>query len=201
MARAGAGQRNRLKCGAIFGRNAFPMPGGATHRLGIRVRQGRARGNVASDENPELLLKLELPSDPALLCVVRGAVQQLATVVGLPEGQCRSVILAVDEALANIICHAYQGRRGQPIELSCRLLGPDAAGRHRNRLEFLLVDQGRGVNPEELKGRPLDELRPGGLGTHFIREIMDEVQYQRTGNRNQLRLVKYLEGEKSRSNS
>ncbi len=147
---------------------------------------------MASDENEDLLLKLEVRSDPELLCVVRGAVQQLAEVAGLPEAECRSVTLAVDEALTNIIRHAYQGQRGRPIELFCRRLGPAAPGRHGTRLEFVLVDHGRGVDPAELRGRPLDELRPGGLGTHFIKEIMNEIEYERCGDCNRLRLVKCL---------
>lgn len=150
------------------------------------------RGNVASHENEGFLLTLEMPSDPELLCVVRGAVQQLAAVVGLSEEEGRSVTLAVDEALTNVIRHAYQDRRGQPIEISCRRLGAGAAGHPSPGLEFILVDRGRGVDPAELHGRPLEELRPGGLGTHFIQEIMDEVEYARTGGRNRLRLVKYL---------
>lgn len=156
---------------------------------------------MASDENEGLVLKLELHSDPEMLCVVRGAVQQLAEVAGLPEAECRSVTLAVDEALTNIIRHAYRGQRGRPIQLSCRYLGPAAPGRPQARLEFVLVDRGRGVDPAELRGRPLDEVRPGGLGTHFIREIMDEIEYERRGDCNWLRLVKYLTKQKSSETS
>ncbi len=156
---------------------------------------------MASDEDEYLLLELKVRSDPKLLCVVRGAVQLLAEVVGLPEAECRSVTLAVDEALTNIIRHAYQGQRGRPIELSCRCLGPAAPGRPQTRLEFVLVDHGRGVDPAELRGRSLDEVRPGGLGTHFIREIMDEIEYERRGDCNRLRLVKYLTKQKSSETS
>jgi len=149
---------------------------------------------AAGNENETLLLKVELRSDPEILSVVRSAVRQLATVVGLSERECRWVTLAVDEALANIIRHAYLNRRGQPIQLSCRRLGPRGSGRHHTRLEFILADRGRGVDPAELRARPLDDLRPGGLGMHFIGEIMDEVEYKRGAGRNQLRLVKYLTG-------
>jgi len=44
-----------------------------------------------------------------------------------------------------------------------------------------------------LRGRRLDEIKPGGLGLHFIRQSMDIVEYQRAGNTNQFRLVKYLQ--------
>jgi anti-sigma regulatory factor (Ser/Thr protein kinase) len=132
-------------------------------------------------------LKFELPSDPELLCAVRGAVMQLGTLGGFSEEDCRGVTLAVDEALTNIIRHAYDGKHDQPIWIECC--------REDDRLEFRLIDRGRAVRPEQLKGRPLDDVRPGGLGIHLIQGIMDEVEYTRVGDRNSLRLVKYLAAE------
>ena len=140
-------------------------------------------------------LKMELSSDPGLLRVVRSAVEQLAQELGLDEAECRRVTLAVDEAITNIIRHAYQNQPGQPIEITCSRHG--AGGDGPDRLEILLQDRGRAVDPSELHGRPLDEIRPGGLGLHLIREVMDEVEYQREGQTNQLRLVKYLRGKDS----
>jgi len=55
----------------------------------------------------DLLLKLELQSNPELLCAVRGAMERLTEKMGFPEPQCRSVTRAVDEAMTNIIRHAY----------------------------------------------------------------------------------------------
>jgi anti-sigma regulatory factor (Ser/Thr protein kinase) len=43
-----------------------------------------------------------------------------------------------------------------------------------------------------MKGRSLEEIRPGGLGLHFMRQSMDEVEFSRKKGKNQLRLVKYL---------
>ncbi len=132
----------------------------------------------------DFTLKLVLPGDPRLLSVVRSAVQQLATVVGFPGHECRAITLAVDEALTNIIRHAYQDQPEQTIELTCQ--------RHEDGLEFILVDYGRAVDPVKLRGRLRSEVRPGGLGTHIIKKIMDQVRYEKLPGRNQLRLVKYL---------
>ncbi len=132
-------------------------------------------------------LKLEWPSDPQLLGVVRSTVEQLARVAGFAEKESRSITLAVDEAITNIIRHAYEGRNDQDIELLCRS--------YLNRLEFLLSDHGRSVDPSELRGRALGEVRPGGLGTHIIAQVMDEVRYEPLPGRNQLLLVKYLRQE------
>lgn len=129
-------------------------------------------------------LKLELPSDPRLLSVVRSTVQQLATVAGFSAEECRSITVAVDEALTNIIRHAYQDRHDQMIDLVCQ--------RHDDGLEFVLTDHGQPVALGKLRSQPLGELRPGGLGTHIIQQVMDHVQYERLPDGNRLRLIKYL---------
>jgi anti-sigma regulatory factor (Ser/Thr protein kinase) len=131
-----------------------------------------------------LSLKLEVPSDPQLLSVVRSAVQQIAAVMGFADRDCRLITLAVDEALANIIRHAYGNRHDRPVEVHCRCRG--------SRLEFVLVDRGKSVKPEKLRGRELDDVRPGGLGVHLIAQIMDSVTYKPLRGRNELRLVKRL---------
>ena len=60
-------------------------------------------------------------------------------------------------------------------------------------LQILLCDQGPAVDPSKLRGRRLDEIKPGGLGLHFIRQSMDTVEYERVGSANRFRLVKYLQ--------
>jgi anti-sigma regulatory factor (Ser/Thr protein kinase) len=138
-----------------------------------------------------LLLKLQMHSDPKLLCVVRGALERLTEVLGFSASDCRSVTRAVDEALTNIIRHCYGGRLDQPIEISCKRIprqAPLAGG-----LEILLSDRGPAIDPAKLRGRRLDEIKPGGLGLHFIRQSMDTVEYQRTGGVNRFRMVKYFQ--------
>src|SRR5438105_13136397 len=70
-----------------------------------------------SNSDGSLLLRLELPSNPALLCAVRGAIERLTESFGFSPEECRAVTRAVDEALTNIIRHAYGGRADRPIEL------------------------------------------------------------------------------------
>ena len=65
-----------------------------------------------------LLLTLKFQSDPKMLCVVRGALGQLTEMLGLSPEACRAVVLAVDEALTNVIRHAYLGQTDKPVELS-----------------------------------------------------------------------------------
>ena len=138
------------------------------------------------------LLRLELPSNPEILCVVRSAVMRLTEEMGFPAEECRGLTRAVDEALANIIRHAYDSRPEQPIELLCRRLQNRAGKKQRAGLEIVLVDHGAAADRKKLFGRSLDDVRPGGLGLHFIEDAVDVMQYTSHARRNQLRLVKYL---------
>jgi serine/threonine-protein kinase RsbW len=148
--------------------------------------------DVSLASNEGFLLKLELHSDPQLLCVVRGALERLTEVFGFSAPDRRSVTRAVDEALTNIMRHCYNGRTDQPIEVYCNRVKPRSPD-HADGLEILLCDQGPAIDPAKLRGRRLDEIKPGGLGLHFIRQSMDTVEYRRVGSTNQFRLVKYLQ--------
>ena len=143
------------------------------------------------------LLRLELPSNPEILCVVRSAMMRLTEELGFPAEECRGLTRAVDEALANIIRHAYDGRPGQPIELLCRRLQDRTGGKQREGLEIVLVDHGAAADRKKLCGRSLDDVRPGGLGLHFIQDGVDVMQYTSQARKNRLRLVKYLPTAKS----
>jgi len=126
-----------------------------------------------------------------MLCVVRNALSELTAKLGFSEPDCRAVVLAVDEALTNIIRHAYLGDPEQPIEASFRRIQAPQDGKSMDALEIVLEDSGV-TPPEKMCGRALDDVRPGGLGLHFIRESMDTVEFSRNNGRNQLRLVKIL---------
>jgi serine/threonine-protein kinase RsbW len=150
----------------------------------------------SSQLSRDLLLKIELLSDPKALYIVRGAVERLAETVGFAAAECRSVVRAVDEALTNIMRHCYCGRLDQPIELSFRRLRSRSKAGPKNGLEVLLCDRGPAVDQSKLRAQKTSELRPGGLGLPFIRQAMDSVGYERVGRTNRLRLIKYLPSEK-----
>ncbi len=141
----------------------------------------------------DLLLKLELRSDPSMLCVVRAAMEQLTEAFGFSAAECRSVTRAVDEALTNIMRHAYRGQVDRPIEVFCGRVTLRTGKEHGDGFEVLLSDEGPAVDPAKLRGRPLDEIKPGGLGLHFIRQSMDVVEFKRAKGKNQLQLIKYLQ--------
>lgn len=130
-------------------------------------------------------MRLEMSSDPRYLCAVRQMVVQLARAAGFPEGPAGKVALAVDEALTNVMKHGYDCRPDGPIWITFTPV-QDSAGRAGLRVE--VRDEARQVDPSDIKGRDLANIRPGGLGVHIIREVMDEVTYQR-GTPKGMRLV------------
>src|ERR1035441_4832920 len=129
-------------------------------------------------------LPIFMPSNPRFLPIVRAAVDELSLVFGLPEESSQGVTLAVDEALANIIRHAYKNRYDLQIELNCQ------AG--NDQIEFTLLDQGEPPDPARICGQPLDDVSLSGRGTHLIKMMMDEVTYECVPGGNQLTLIKRL---------
>lgn len=136
-------------------------------------------------------IELRIPSDPKLLKIIRASVLQLAEICGLAEDERNAVTLAVDEAVANIIKHTYSGEINKPIVIFFRI--------HSDRLQIVLRDFGEKLDLSKIKSRDLNDIRPGGLGVHFIKSAMDDVHYDNTLDvGNQLTLTKYLSRKKER---
>jgi len=124
-------------------------------------------------------------SDPRLLHVLRGVVRYRAQEAGFEEADAEALAMAIDEAASNVIRHTYGNRHEARLALEIRTY-PD-------RMEFVLEDSGPKVEPGEVQPRPLEDVRPGGLGTFFIKSFVDECSYEENfpaGNR--LKLVKYF---------
>jgi anti-sigma regulatory factor (Ser/Thr protein kinase) len=155
----------------------------------------------ASKVSRAFLLKLELRSHPSLLCVIRGALEPLMETIGFSPEHSRAIIRAVDEAVSNIMRHSYHGRLDQPIEMYCNRLQRRTNEETEQGVEILLFDCGPAVDTTKIQPRPLDEIRPGGLGLHIIRGSMDTVEYKRAGRLNRLRLVKYARASKGECGS
>ena len=152
----------------------------------------KSGGRLPKGFDSDTLVKLEMESNPECLCLVRATIERASEVLHFQDSETRAIVRSVDEALANVMRHAYKGVPGKPIEVVCRRMRSPGDGREPLGIEILLHDRGAKADPKKLKGRPLDEIRPGGLGLHFIRECMDVVEFSRKKGKNQLRLLKYL---------
>ena len=126
-----------------------------------------------------------VPSDPKYLSVVRDVTARIGHIDGLSDDVVEQIKLAVDEACANVIKHAYKGRTEMKITVKFKV--------GRGRFEVVIEDNGIKADPETVKGRSLEDVRPGGLGVHFIKRTFDVFEFdgkKKVGNR--LKLVKYL---------
>ncbi len=107
---------------------------------------------------------------------------------GLTEETVNDIHLAVDEACSNIIAHGYDGMPAGEMRLSLQF---DA-----DQVQVEITDQGRGFEPAEIPepdvDAPIEVREPGGFGWFLIQQVMDEVVYYRTDNRNRLILIKKI---------
>ena len=139
-------------------------------------------------------VEIRVSADPESLCIVRSAVHKAAETAGMEQRDVDAVILALEEALANAIRHSYGGPCAEPIVVTVKKIEPQL--KQPAALEIVVRDFGRQVDPTQIKGRNLDDVRPGGLGVHIIQSTMDIVEYscpQEGGM--QLRMVKNIEND------
>ena len=82
------------------------------------------------------------------------------------------LVLAIAEAAQNIVKHAYKDNQDSNdimvVKISCE----------DNKLQIAFYDMGTPVDPKKVKHREIDNIKPGGLGTFFIQEIMDAVEFK-----------------------
>ncbi len=124
---------------------------------------------------PDSAIRLELPSRPTYLCAVRCFVGEVCRRHSFTELQTSQIVLAVDEALANVMRHGYEGNGEGRIVVKVDPITDSAKG---PGLKFTMDDWGRQVDPASIKGRDLEDIRPGGLGVHIIRRVMDSAVYE-----------------------
>ena len=137
----------------------------------------------------DIRLAMEFAAQPDQLQSMRHRLSSALASFDLPPGLREQLVLAVNEACMNIIQHAYQGGADGSIRLSLQA--------KPQSLHFLLEDDAPCIDPAQVTPRDLADVRPGGLGVHFIREIMDEVRFHPChGWGNRLELVKRLDGDK-----
>ncbi len=108
--------------------------------------------------------------------------QEVSRQAGFNESERCDIMIAVDEALSNVMKHAYKGDPNGEVCLTCN------AG--DGSLEIELSDRGEPCEIGRLEAPPPDEMRVGGRGIYLIRSTMDEVEFERNGNRNFMRLRK-----------
>ncbi len=125
--------------------------------------------------------------------VMRNDIQQIPTLsewidmIGLPQELNMPVNLALEEAVTNVMLYAYPGKSGQVLV---------EADKSAKQVVFTISDTGIPFDPTQQDEpditQSVEERSIGGLGIFLVRQIMDDVRYERKDNKNILTLTKKL---------
>ena len=115
---------------------------------------------------------------------VSGLIDRVGKEYALPSEVLTNLRIALDEIVTNIVNYAYRDGASHDITIHCEI--------RDGRLETTVEDDGVAFDP--LRAPPPDLTVPlasrevGGLGVHFVRNLMSAVTYERVGGRNRLTL-------------
>ena len=132
---------------------------------------------------------LKVPSSTENLALIREFVGSIAQQSGMDSADIGKLELAVDEACANVIEHAYGHDISKEVIIRASI--------DEETLKIDVEDTGRGFDPKLIEPEALDQLvhkrKSGGLGMRLMKTLMDEVHYEiEPGKKNELHMVKRL---------
>ena len=93
--------------------------------------------------------------------------------INIPQEQKDELVLAIAEAAQNIVKHGYKGIENTTDKMQIKI------SLNNNELEIGFFDKGKEVVPGNVQHRKLDDIKPGGLGTFFIKQIMDAAVFKK----------------------
>lgn len=150
-------------------------------------------GAQQSDDLTMLAIRFEKPA-----IVMRNDIQQIPTLaewidgMNIPMELNMPINLALEEAVTNVMLYAYPGRTDGKVFVEC----VQCNGVKGEQLIFTISDSGVPFDPTQAPevdtSLSAEERAIGGLGIHLVRQLMDEITYERIDNMNVLTLVKYL---------
>ena len=133
--------------------------------------------------------KIVIPSETRHLKQVRDFIRQMTKASQLSPSDENKVVLAVDEAVTNIIEHAYEYRQLDSINIKVKT--------NPQRFQVTITDFGKTFDPHSIREPDiLEHVKNGkkrGLGIFLMRQAMDEVYYfSREGKPNELSMIKHI---------
>ena len=133
---------------------------------------------------------LTLPAATRSLSDVRRFVSERAQEAHLDGKTVEQIKLAVDEACANVVKHAYAGDDHATFDVRVDV--------DDHQFAILIRDTGisfdRSAYQHPDLARSIRNRKRGGLGVHLMRRLMDSVEYRSSDDGNEVRLVKYRNG-------
>ena len=97
---------------------------------------------------------------------VRSFSREVFEKINIPQDQKDELVLAIAEAAQNIVKHGYKGIENTTDKMQIKI------SLNNNELEIGFFDKGKEVVPGNVQHRKLDDIKPGGLGTFFIKQII-----------------------------
>ena len=139
-------------------------------------------------ENVRLQRSLTLPNDINTIPQLNEFIDTVCEELEIDMALAMSLNLAMEEAVVNVMDYAYPA--GTEGEVNIEAIAD------QTQLHFIISDSGKPFDPtakEEVDTTLSAEERPiGGLGIHLIRQLMDDISYERKDDKNILRLSKNI---------
>ena len=136
----------------------------------------------------QVVKHLTLHNDIRQISLLPGFLEEATQDMGIDPSVSTQLNLALEEAVANVICYAYPEGTDGTVDIDARQEGND--------ITFVISDSGTAFDPTAREtvdiNAGVDERPVGGLGIHLIREIMDTVSYERRDGKNILTITKKI---------
>jgi phosphoserine phosphatase RsbU/P len=150
----------------------------------VKYKSGEEQPGMSDDS-----MKLKIKNQLSELERIAGTVEELAVKWSIPSKAAMEMNLALEELVTNIIFYAFDDKMDHEIIMEYIHLD--------NSIKITITDDGKPFDlTEKVTGlhinKPVEERKVGGLGIHFVKKMMDAVEYQRSDNKNIVILTKKI---------
>ena len=132
----------------------------------------------------EIVINTHIEQHKRLAVSVEGATEEL----GHDPERTMKLNLALEEVVSNVILYAYPREMGEKITIM--------AQSDSHNLMFTITDKGKEFDPTQVEEADItlsaEDREIGGLGIYIVKNIMNEVTYQRLDGKNILTLKKTI---------
>src|SRR5579863_710389 len=139
------------------------------------------RGSTLGDK-----IRAEIDNRIGEIAKVNALIENFGKRHRLPDTIIAHLELACDELLTNVISYGFLDGKSHKIIIKIAL--------EADTLVAEIIDDGIAFNPLTRPMPDIDltteEREIGGLGIHFVRRVMDHVDYRRSEEQNHLRMIK-----------
>ena len=144
------------------------------------------------EKSVALTIRNEIPE----FVLVSQSLEHLAEDVGVPSKALIQLQIVLDELLSNIVKYAWPANESHEIKIHIKI--------YDGVIEIAIMDDGAPFNPCQHPPRQLQapgaRPRPGGVGIHLVKQLVDDIKYARIGERNQVVLTKTYVAQRSKGN-